>query len=219
MSLPDNTAGKYHNDMLGMTSDTVLRITTLPGLMRVMLESDGWRRLVRPIDKRVFENKTIEDWILGEPWPGLHFPNWAMLYGILDKNIEDGPTCIALLLGKGAPTVRAAERKFLTQKVSQIEELPTREEQPGGRGNQQTSYNVTSLGKGNRSAYLAARIRRDYPDVFVAFERGEHKSVHAAAKAAGIVKVKTPLQQLYKLWEKVSPEDRLTFLRNIEIEK
>lgn len=40
---------------------------------------------------------------------------------------------------------------------------------------------------GNRSAYLASRIKRDYPGIFARMEAGEFKSVRSAAVAAGIV--------------------------------
>ena len=85
--------------VLGMASDTVLRLTTLPRLMWAMLTTDGWRRLVRPVDQRVFENAIIDAWVLGEPWPGLHFPDSATVYALLGKNVEVGQECITRLQG------------------------------------------------------------------------------------------------------------------------
>jgi len=41
---------------------------------------------------------------------------------------------------------------------------------------------------GNRADYLEARLRRDAPEVADALERGEHRSVRAAAIEAGIIK-------------------------------
>ncbi len=47
---------------------------------------------------------------------------------------------------------------------------------------------IVTLKRGNRAAYLQARLRRDAPEVADALERGEHRSVRAAAIEAGIIK-------------------------------
>ena len=73
---------------------------------------------------------------------------------------------------------------------------------------------LTGLG-GSNPAYLAARIKRDHPDVAAAVERGEYKSIRAAATAAGIIKPPTPLDTLRKAWRKASPSERAAFLTEI----
>lgn len=45
-----------------------------------------------------------------------------------------------------------------------------------------------TLKRGTQAAYLQARLRRDAPDVADALERGEHRSIRAAAIEAGIIK-------------------------------
>jgi hypothetical protein len=44
--------------------------------------------------------------------------------------------------------------------------------------------------QGRGRDYLAARLMRDYPDVYARFQAGELPSVHAAAKEAGLVKAR-----------------------------
>lgn len=61
--------------------------------------------------------------------------------------------------------------------------------------------------------YLAARIKRDRPDI--AQRIAEFPNIHAAAKAAGIVRVKSPLAKLLTIWGKTSAEERTTFLETI----
>ena len=55
------------------------------------------------------------------------------------------------------------------------------------RGKRNQPDNVNLKG-GNQAAYLVARLRRDFPDIAAALERGEHRSTRAAAIKAGIIK-------------------------------
>lgn len=71
--------------------------------------------------------------------------------------------------------------------------------------------NVT-LKRGNQSTYLAARIKRDHPEIVKRIEAGEFKSMRAAAISAGIIKVKTPLDLLKSIWAKADSKDRESFL-------
>ena len=80
----------------------------------------------------------------------------------------------------------------------------------GGRG-RKASNNVTSFTRGNDATYLARRLLRDAPDIFAALERGEYPSVRAAAKAAGLVRDKTPLEQLHYWWGKASAREQEPF--------
>jgi hypothetical protein len=88
-------------------------------------------------------------------------------------------------------------------------ELMTRQEAGalGGRGNK-ASNNVTSFRRGNEAAYLRARLRRDYPKISKDLEAGKYRSARAAGIAAGIVKVKTPLEQVKSLLPKLSARER-----------
>ena len=56
---------------------------------------------------------------------------------------------------------------------------------------------VTTL-KGRGRDYLLARLERDRPEVLAALRAGQHKSVHAAALAAGIVKAPVKLSAIDK---------------------
>lgn len=65
------------------------------------------------------------------------------------------------------------------------------------------------LPKGSNSkARLAARLKRDHPEIVKRIEAGEFKSVRAAAIAAGIVKVPTPFEKVLKLWPKLTAEEK-----------
>jgi hypothetical protein len=46
-------------------------------------------------------------------------------------------------------------------------------------------------------------------------QAGEFRSVRQAARAAGMVKEKTPLELLIRYWRKATPEERDTFLKEV----
>jgi len=58
------------------------------------------------------------------------------------------------------------------------------------------------------------RLKSDHPELWAEVEAGT-KSTHAAAIAAGIVKVPSVLDTLRKLWAKASEADRITFMEEI----
>jgi hypothetical protein len=65
---------------------------------------------------------------------------------------------------------------------------------------------------GNSAEYLAARIKRDRPDIVEAVMRGEFKSMRAAAIAAGIYDRKNIVDQLVGLWRKCNPAEQRQFV-------
>jgi hypothetical protein len=66
--------------------------------------------------------------------------------------------------------------------------------------------------RGNKADYLTARIARDRPDVLERMKAGEFPSVRQAAIAAGIVKVKSPLDWLKHHWAKATKQQQSAFL-------
>ena len=76
--------------------------------------------------------------------------------------------------------------------------------------------NIMKVGpQGTSQSYLLRAIARRAPDVLTAYEQGKFKSVRAAAIAAGIIKVPTPLDQLRKDWKKASAAEQETFRAEI----
>jgi hypothetical protein len=165
----------------------------------------------------VFDNPTVADWILGDPWPGFKFPDWATLYALLGKNLEHGAECLARLQAEGAPTPQQAEQAFQAKLARTRPVLPTHEQAGamGGRG-KKGSYPITGFpGRGTSASYLARRLRRDRPDVFEAFERGDYPSLKAAARAAGIVRVPSLVDRMLALWSHASASERDEFLARV----
>jgi hypothetical protein len=58
----------------------------------------------------------------------------------------------------------------------------------GGRGNKARTNSAGFSVRSTNTTYLAARIKRDRPDIAERIQAGEFRSIHAAAIAAGIAK-------------------------------
>jgi len=71
-----------------------------------------------------------------------------------------------------------------------------------------------TFSRGSNSAdYLTARIKRDRPDIAERMQRGEFRSVRAAAIEAGLVSRPDPIQQAKRAFERLSPEERDEFIQ------
>jgi hypothetical protein len=64
--------------------------------------------------------------------------------------------------------------------------------------------------QGNSSSYLAARLKRDRPDLAAEVEAGRMK-IRGAARAAEIIKPADPLRELKRWWSRASDLDRAQF--------
>jgi len=91
------------------------------------------------------------------------------------------------------------------------------ENHPGpGRGHTKKPHEKAKAG--NRSDYLVARIARDRPDILERMKAGEFASVREAARTAGIVKQTSLVQQVLKLWQKATPEERQMIRQRLRVQ-
>jgi len=85
--------------------------------------------------------------------------------------------------------------------------LQPAENHPGpGRGYTKKPHEKAKAG--NRSFYLVARIARDRPDILERMKAGEFTSVREAAREAGIIKDVSLVEQILRLWQRETPEER-----------
>ncbi len=95
--------------------------------------------------------------------------------------------------------------------------LQPAENHPGpGRGHTKKPHEKAKAG--NRSDYLVARIARDRPDILERMKAGEFASVREAARTAGIVKQTSLVQQVLKLWQKATPEERQMIRQRLRVQ-
>lgn len=100
---------------------------------------------------------------------------------------------LELLDDDGQPVPLEAAK---TAGQTMVEAMPLAKHGEVGRGRDRGVVNTSSVQRGSTNAgYLAARIKRDRPDIAEAVVRGEYPSIRAAALAAGIVRrtVQVPL--------------------------
>ena len=71
-----------------------------------------------------------------------------------------------------------------------------------------------TAGLSTATIYRQRRLKVDHPELWAEVEAGT-KSTHAAAIAAGIVKVPSVLDKLRKLWAKASEADRKAFMDEV----
>ena len=111
------------------------------------------------------------------------------------------PLASAVAVGKAtAAQVLARVEPALTREVAGMK---------GGRGNKAID-NVNSFKTkgGNQADYLAARIKRDHPQIAAGIAAGEYPSIRAAAIAAGIVKVPSALEAAKRAALRLSDAER-----------
>ena len=99
------------------------------------------------------------------------------------------------------------KRRQVQRMAGTAQPLQPAENHPGpGRGH--TKKPQEKAKAGNRSDYLIARIARDRPDILERMKAGEFTSVREAAREAGMIKDVSLVNQVVRLWEKATPEER-----------
>jgi len=99
------------------------------------------------------------------------------------------------------------KRHQVQRMAATAQPLQPAENHPGpGRGHTKKLHEKAKAG--NRSDYLVARIARDRPDILERMKAGEFASVREAAREAGIIKDVSLVNQVIRLWEKATPEER-----------
>ena len=87
----------------------------------------------------------------------------------------------------------------------------------GEHGHNQVGHDKTKnimSSQGTGSKYRIAKLKRDHPDIAQRLMDGEFKSVSAAEREAGIGKpLLTPVEKIIRLYDKLSPQDKLTLER------
>jgi len=109
------------------------------------------------------------------------------------------------------------KRRQVQRMAATAQPLQPAENPPGpGRGHTKKPHEKAKAG--NRSDYLVARITRDRPDILERMKAGAFTSVREAAREAGIIKDVLLVEQVVRLWEKATPEERQAIRKRLAID-
>ena len=153
-------------------------------------ETCGFRPLVRVLEQAV-PGKPWLAWPPDNPWGSIE--TWA-------KELFD------LSWGKVLDVIEPVDPDA-AQRLRMLA-APKLDGHGGDRTPEREQGAVGTLRRGsNASSYLAARLKRDRPDLATEVEAGRMR-LRDAARRAGIVKPPDPYRQLVLWWDRASPKDR-----------
>jgi hypothetical protein len=159
---------------------------------------DGWKKATRPDGTRF---KTFREYAAYRNPPGLGF------------NTDDGAASVDAIdsrliqFDRNRPAI-----KYLGGKV-----VSSKSDAMAGNKNASKKKAETELRRQSSVSYtsvagLADRLQRDFPKVWAAYQNGEHKTVNAAARAAGIVPDRhDPVREARQAWNRMTKAQRKTF--------
>jgi hypothetical protein len=170
-------------------------------------QRDWWRRFeIISVSNPVVEHDTLLSFITTESPRGLTrsggnpVRTLELLFAILDE-AEDRE-----LAGKIRRHLRKHGITKDSVEVAAAKGLRAKRGRPPGG---EKGDEITNRGVG--SEYLAARLARDHRELAAEVQAGR-KSLRAAAKEAGIVKLRDPGRHLDKDWAAATPERRAAFV-------
>jgi hypothetical protein len=165
-------------------------------------------------DGKVVNLDRFIDYLLRPPRDGLGLPNLYFLKRTLEATPNDGDRALAMVRSELAKEHVDLDEQARRDEKKLHGERPALGEQGGDRrseaviSDQADNISLNSSGHGTSAAYLAARLRRDFPEIADKLAAGKFKSVRAAAIAAGLITPKNPLEQIQKLWAKLDRAGR-----------
>ena len=186
-------------------------IRSLPGVIVIMLANhheDGtpvWARVSFP--DKTFTHASVEEWIKSKSRAGLGM-SLGYLLNMLSAHDD------LMQPGSADEARRLLGEHGISAATAVMKDAPQARASKGGRPKKGETSDFRKLSRGGNDR-IAAIIRRDHPDIAAAVERGEYRSIRAAAIAAGIVKVKSPLDHLLHWWARCGEQERALFLSKV----
>lgn len=215
-----STIGRSHCNAIEWLKEGKVCLSGAPSSLFTLLStSEGgrpnWTYFVVPSTGREIRHTSVLDWITRQPTEGLG----VTLKFVVDvlTNAEDpklGGATLAMLdqqlRAEGYDGINAA---IAGQKIAKVPAALTASEagKLGGRGKKKAEKavdHINSFGGGTSADYIAARIKRDHPDIAARVEAGEFKSMRAAGIVAGVVKAPpSDVEKARKALDKLSDDD------------
>jgi hypothetical protein len=183
-------------------------VKTLAWHIRWMLGENDWHRPIWqerrvPPDGRTFATATFDAYLLRPAREGLEMPSLLTVHKLCEANPEHGLLAIESLRHV-IPNYDARVAHDLAQ--VRHAQPPMTDHGVIGRGRNRDDNIISNQGTG--AAYLVRRLKRDAPDIAEQLVRGEFRSTHAAALAAGIIRPPDPVAAIQRAYARLTPEQQ-----------
>ncbi len=170
-----------------------------------IMESGYWRKF--KIQVKTYENATFTERVTSHPPKGLN----ATIKEVDEALVNAGHKEALMRFRAEVAGLQGDKDSPLHVKPGN----PTGANQHGG-GNHNKIMDSSKVKQGTSATYLLRRIARTHPEVLTRYEKGEFKSVRAAAIEAGIVVVRPPLQVALAAYKRLSAQERAAFAAAVE---
>ena len=161
-------------------------------------------------DGKIVQLDRFIDYLLLQARDGLGLPSLYFLKQTLEATVpaKDGDEALSRVRAELAKEHVDFDKHARRDELKlHGEREPLAEQGEIGNGRSRVD-NINSKTEGGTSAsYLAAKLKRDHPDIAERLANGEFRSVRAAAIEAGIIVPPTPLEQILKLLPKLTDQD------------
>lgn len=212
----EEIVGELYCDVSTSLDGTFHSFVELARHIRSVLGENQWKRPIWKVrvlhpDNKLVELDKFEDYLLKPVREGFGMPSLYAMDATMKGIGREGKLALDAIR-KEIPDWDTRVEKARNEQT--VKEAPVLPEHGGDHTSEEGKATLQSnLAKhGNSADYLAARIKRDAPEIAKQLERGEFKSVRAAAKAAGIVKDKSQIEIAKSAWKRMNEVERNEFL-------
>lgn len=221
----EEIVGELYCDVSTSLDGSIHSFVELARHIRSVLGENQWKRPIWKVrvlhpDNKLVELDKFEDYLLKPVREGFGMPSLYSMDATMKCIGREGKMALDAIRKEIPDWDARVEKDRNEQTVKEAPVQQTLSEAMKGndhakKGREENSVVVNNsvFTKGSTNAtYLASRLKRDAPEIAKQLERGEFKSVRAAAKAAGIVKDKSQIEIAKSAWKRMNEVERNEFL-------
>lgn len=216
----EREAGKLYSEGRKAVQSGGLELHTLAMHLIIMIkgtpEFEGPLWPVRELsDGKIVKLDRFVDYLLRPVRDGLELPSMYFLKQTLEATMpaKDGDRALAMVRAELTKEHVDFDKQA---KLDAMKLHGEREALPEIERGKVRSDRTNLQNRGENSSYLAARLKRDHPEIAERLANGEFRSIRAAAIEAKIITVKTPLEQLLWRLDKLPESDQRRVLHYLE---
>ncbi len=214
----EEIVGELYCDVSTSLDGTIHSFVELARHIRSVLGENQWKRPIWKVrvlhpDNKLVELDKFEDYLLKPVREGFGMPSLYAVDATMKGIGREGKLALDAIRKEIPDWDARVENERVIQTSKEAKKSPKNGEVGRGRPKDVSCDYITPISRGSTSAeYLASRIKRDAPEIAKRLERGEFKSIRAAAKAAGIVKDKSQIEIAKSALKRMNEAERNEFL-------